>query len=172
MHTNLSVFSLLVCLSFLLCGCPKDGPEQGIIPVEKVSKAFADKYPDARNIMFDIEGDYYIATFTNDGYPTTAWFTDQGQWVMDKVKYPFSLLPLAVTDAFWNGTYGDWEVEECFVIHRAGMGTVYKIETEKGESEMDVYYSASGELIKAVQDDKNDDWPLYGTTIKAEQIKK
>lgn len=151
MHTNVAVVSLLVCFSLLLCGCPKDGPEQGIIPIEKVSQAFADKYPDARHIIFDIEGDYYVATFTNEGYPTTAWLTFQGQWVMDKVQYPFSFLPQPVTTAFWNGAYSDWEIEECFVIHRAGMETVYKIEVEKGETEMELYYSGTGELMEAVQ---------------------
>lgn len=163
MHTNVAVVSLLVCFTLFLCGCPKDGPEQGIIPVEKVSEAFADKYPDARNAIFDIDGDYYVAIFTNDGYPTTAWLTFQGQWVMDKVNYPFSFLPPPVTTAFWNGTYSDWEIKKCFVIHLAGMETVYKIEVEKDETEMELYYSASGELMEAVEDDKNDSWPLSGT---------
>lgn len=150
MNRKLISFALLLSVVLLGAGCNKDDDEKGIIPVDVVSKAFAEKYPDAQNVTFEIEGDYYEAEFQNDGRPTTAWFTYQGVWVMDKVKYPFNQLPGVVTNAFQQGSYGSWIPEDCYLINRAGMGPVYKIEAENGNTETDLYYSAEGDLIKAV----------------------
>lgn len=160
MYTKIAILSLLASIAVWFSGCKDDDQERGIVPVEQVSQAFAEKYPNARSIVFEIEGKYYVADFVNEGYPTTAWFTDQGQWVMDKIEYPFSRLPQKVTMAFLAGDYGDWEIEECYEINRAGMGTVYKIETQKGERERDLYYSSLGNLIKAVDEDGNEDQPV------------
>ena len=41
-------------------------------------------------------------------------------------------------------------------IGRAGMGTVYKVEVEKAEQETDLYYTLYGDLIKAVDNAKDD----------------
>ena len=160
MYTKITILSLLTSIVLLFSGCKDDDQERGIVPVEQVSQAFAEKYPNARNIVFEIEGKYYVADFTNEGYPTTAWFTDQGKWMMEKIEYPFSRLPQKVTTAFFEGIYGDWEIEECYEINRAGMGTVYKIEIQKGERERELYYSSLGNLIKTVEDDKNEDQPM------------
>lgn len=150
MNRKLISFALLLSVVVLGAGCNKDDNEKGIIPVDVVSQAFAEKYPDAQNVTFEIEGDYYEAEFQNDGRPTTAWFTDQGVWMMDKVKYPFNQLPGVVMNAFQQGSYGTWIPDDCYLIHRAGMGPVYKIEVENGNTETDLYYTAEGNLIKAV----------------------
>lgn len=149
MNKKRSLLFLLLTVVLLGTGCNKDEDEKGIVPVEQVSKAFAEKYPDAQDVTFEIEGNYYEAEFQNDGRPTTAWFTDQGEWMMEKIKYPFSQLPSAVMNAFQQGNYGSWIPDDCYLIRRAGMGTVYKIEVENGNTETDLYYSAYGDLIKA-----------------------
>ena len=40
------------------------------------------------------------------------------------------------------------------------MGIVYKIEAEQSNSEVDLYYSQYGNLIKAVDDEINNDAPI------------
>ena len=40
------------------------------------------------------------------------------------------------------------------------MTVVYKIDAEKGNSDMDLYYSPYGNLIKAVNDEGNEDAPI------------
>lgn len=161
MRTKILFFLLLAGIPFLWAGCDKDdNGEKGIQPTEPVAKAFAERYPDAQNIVFEIEGNYYEIDFTNDGRPTTAWFTDQGQWVMDKVKYPFSQLPQAVINSFLEGSYGSWTTDDCYIIQRAGIGTVYKIEAENGGKDIDLYYAANGELIQSVDNNAADDAPV------------
>lgn len=159
MNRKCIVFALLLSVVLIGTGCNKDDEEKGIIPVEQISKAFAEKYPDAQDVTFEIEGNYYEAEFQNDGRPTTAWFTDQGQWMMEKIKYPFNQLPGAVMNAFQQGSYGSWVPDDCYLIRRLDMGPVYKIEVENGNTETDLYYSALGNLIKAITGG-NDDRPL------------
>lgn len=160
MYAKLTVLTLWVALVFFFSGCKDDDQERGIIPVEQVSRAFAEKYPDARNIVFEIEGKYYVADFTDEGYSVVAWLTDQGRWMMEKIRYPFGRLPEKVTTAFLEGDYDDWEIEACYEINRADMGTVYRIETQKGEREKNFYYSSLGNLIRVVEGDTDNDGPV------------
>lgn len=74
---------------------------------------------------------------------------------MDKADTPFNQLPEAVTDAFNNGLYAGWKVDDSYTINRDSMAVVYKINAEKGNSDMDLYYSQYGNLIKAVNDEGN-----------------
>ena len=79
---------------------------------------------------------------------------------MDKADTPFNQLPEAVTAAFGNGLYAGWKVDDSYTINRDSMAVVYKIDAEKGNSDMDLYYSLYGNLIKAVNDDGNEDAPI------------
>lgn len=125
-----------------------------------VENAFQEKYPDAKNPVFEIEGNYYVVDFNNEGSETTAWFTDQGVWMMEKIDISFAQLPAAVSTAFKQGFYSNWTVDDTYAINRLNMGIVYKIEAEQSNSEVDLYYSQYGNLIKAVDDEINNDAPI------------
>ena len=139
--------------------CIRDS-HQGIIPLPPVENAFQEKYPDAKNPVFEIEGNYYVVDFNNEGSETTAWFTDQGVWMMEKIDISFTQLPAAVSTAFKQGFYSNWTVDDTYAINRLNMGIVYKIEAEQSNSEVDLYYSQYGNLIKAVDDEINNDAPI------------
>lgn len=162
MSTRSIILSLFVALGFVLTGCDNndDNHKNAIEPTEPVMQAFNKKYPDASNPLFTIEGNYYVAEFTNNGVSTEAWLTEQGKWMMDKADTPFNQLPEAVTDAFNNGLYAGWKVDDSYTINRDSMAVVYKINAEKGNSDMDLYYSQYGNLIKAVNDEGNEDAPI------------
>lgn len=160
MNTRLFLFACIAGLALIFSGCHKnDDNNEGIIPLPPVYKAFQDKYPDARDAFFDIEGMYYYVDFLNKNVPTTAWFTDQGVWTMDKAKIPFSQLPADVMAAFKEGPYAQLAVDDSYVINHVDMAVIYKIEAGTDDNEMDLYYSVSGELIKAIQNNGNDDSP-------------
>lgn len=162
MNTRSILFSLIAGVALLMAGCDKtdNDHKNAIEPTEPVLQAFNDKYPDATNTLFTIEGNYYVAEFTNNGVSTEAWLTDQGKWMMDKADTPFNQLPQDVTTAFDNGLYAGWKVDDTYTIHRDSMAVVYKIEAEKADSDMDLYYSGYGNLIKAVPDKGNEDAPI------------
>ena len=54
----------------------------------------------------------------------------------------------------------NWTVDDTYAINRLNMGIVYKIEAEQSNSEVDLYYSQYGNLIKAVDDEINNDAPI------------
>ena len=112
MNTRSILFSLIAGVALLMAGCDKtdNDHKNAIEPTEPVLQAFNDKYPDATNTLFTIEGNYYVAEFTNNGVSTEAWLTDQGKWMMDKADTPFNQLPQDVTTAFDNGLYAGWKV--------------------------------------------------------------
>ncbi len=101
-----------------------------------------------------------MVDFNNEGSETTAWFTDQGVWMMEKIDISFAQLPAAVSTAFKQGFYSNWTVDDTYAINRLNMGIVYKIEAEQSNSEVDLYYSQYGNLIKAVDDEINNDAPI------------
>ena len=77
MNTRLILFTCIAGLTLFFSGCSKnDDDHQGIIPLPPVENAFQEKYPDAKNPVFEIEGNYYVVDFNNGGSETTAWFTD------------------------------------------------------------------------------------------------
>lgn len=162
MNAKTTLFTLFAGLAILLAGCDNndDDHKDAIEPTEPVMQAFNKKYPNASNPIFTIEGNYYVAEFTNNGVSTEAWLTEQGKWMMDKADTPFNLLPEAVTAAFDNGLYAGWKVDDSYTINRDSMTVVYKIDAEKGNSDMDLYYSPYGNLIKAVNDEGNEDAPI------------
>lgn len=158
-----SIFlSLFAVLGLFLASCDNndDDHKNAIEPTEPVMQAFNKKYPNASNPIFTIEGNYYVAEFTNNGVSTEAWLTEQGKWIMDKADTPFNQLPEAVTAALNNGLYAGWKVDDSYTINRDSMAVVYKINAEKGNSDMDLYYSSYGNLIKAVNDEGNEDAPI------------
>lgn len=158
MNTRLILFTCIAGLTLFFSGCSKnDDDHQGIIPLPPVENAFQEKYPDAKNPVFEIEGNYYVVDFNNEGSETTAWFTDQGVWMMEKIDISFAQLPAAVSTAFKQGFYSNWTVDDTYAINRLNMGIVYKIEAEQSNSEVDLYYSQYGNLIKAVDDEINND---------------
>ena len=162
MNAKTTLFTLFAGLAILLAGCDNndDDHKDAIEPTEPVMQAFNKKYPNASNPIFTIEGNYYVAEFTNNGVSTEAWLTEQGKWMMDKADTPFNQLPGAVTAAFDNGLYAGWKVDDSYTINRDSMTVVYKIDAEKGNSDMDLYYSPYVNLIKAVNDEGNEDAPI------------
>lgn len=162
MNAKTRLFTIFAVLGFCLAGCDNndDDHKDAIEPTQPVMEAFNKKYPDASNPIFTIEGNYYVAEFTNNGVSTEAWLTEQGKWMMDKADTPFNQLPSDVTAAFDNGLYAGWKVDDSYTINRDSMAVVYKINAEKGNSDMDLYYSQYGNLIKAVNDEGNEDAPI------------
>lgn len=162
MKAKALLFTFFAGLAILLTGCDKDNNDHkdAIEPTEPVVLAFNKKYPDAVNPIFTIEGHYYVAEFMNNGVSTEAWLTNWGKWMMDKAETPFNLLPSDVTTAFNTGLYSGWKVDESYTINRDSMAVIYKIDAERGNSDMDLYYSQFGNLIKAVDDEGNEDAPI------------
>ncbi|MDD3037656.1 PepSY-like domain-containing protein [Bacteroides sp.] len=152
---KLKLYILILALStWSLQSCDNDDDESISVPVE-LQNAFASKYPNARNVKWEIESGYYVADFHN-GYDISAWFTSNGIWHMTETDIPYSKLPETVKSSFEKSEYKDWKKEDVDMFERQGLEIVYVIEVENQNQEVDLYYSEDGILIKTVVDTDDD----------------
>lgn len=153
---KLKIFTLLLVLgaAWSLYSCDNNDDESITVPVE-LQNAFSSKYPNAANVKWESKSGYYIADFY-DGYEASAWFTQDGKWKMTETDIPYDALPQAVKTSFETSEYKSWKIDDVDKLEREGFETVYVIEVENQNQEMDLYYSVNGELIKSVVDTEND----------------
>lgn len=163
MNAKILSFTIYASFALLFAGCSKDDENipGGIEPPKTILEAFNIKYPDARDTEWIVKNDYYVADFKNNTLDNTAWFDHLGVWAMIETEWPINRLPEAISTDIQQGEYAGWKIEEADTIGRAGMGTMYKVEVEKGEQDTDLYYTLYGDLIKAVVDaKKKEDAPI------------
>lgn len=153
---KLKIFTLLLALgaTWSLQSCDNNDDESINVPVE-LQNAFSSKYPNAANVKWESKSGYYIADFY-DGYEASAWFTQDGKWKMTETDIPYDALPQAVKTSFEASEHKSWIIDDVDKLEREGFETVYVIEVENQNQEMDLYYSVNGELIKSVVDTDND----------------
>lgn len=150
---KLKMFFVLLAaglLSLNLQSCDDD--DKGIAVSAELQNAFSDKYPDTRVMKWETEGGHYVAEFYNDRYEADAWFTPDGVWQMTETDLPYNALPAAVRNAFQSSQYAQWRVEDVDMVERRAMETVYVIEVESGNQEIDLHYNVDGILVKEVSD--------------------
>ena len=163
MNAKISVLTSFACFILLLAGCSRDNENipGGIEPPKTILDAFNLKYPEATDTEWTVDDDYYVIGFKNNHLDNKAWFSHTGVWAMIKTDLPLNQLPEAISASIRQSNYADWLIEEVDTIGRAGMGTVYKVEVEKGKQETDLYYTVYGNLIKAIDDAVNqEDIPI------------
>lgn len=145
----LFLFIALVSVTLYSCDSDDDDLKISSVPVE-TRNAFTSMYPSANKVDWDNEGGYYIAEFYENNIELSAWFDSNGLWYMTEHDIPYSALPEAVKTAFKASEYASWKVDDVDMLERKDMETVYIIEAENQNQEVDLYYSAEGILIKSV----------------------
>ena len=122
------------------------------------------KYPYAEAVTWQIKSNYVVAEFFNtEGndarHETNAWFDNSGIWYMTETDILFNELPDAVKTAFAASQYAEWRVDDVDKVERNNMDDIFIIEVENDNTEMGLYFSADGILVKEMADvDKNYDY--------------
>lgn len=163
MRTKLSVLALAMCglLAFTSC----DDDDNNYLPDQTVTKAFDTKYPDAGKVEWETKSGYEVADFHISGNDAEAWFDNKGNWLMTKTEINFGLLPEAVRKDLRANEYADWKYTDFDKLERSNAATIYVIEAEQGEKEVDLYYAEDGTLIKVVNDTDDDNSHFQPTII-------
>lgn len=144
------LIALLTVATFAFASCDKDDNHT---PNATITNAFKAKYPNAGKTEWEMKKNYHVAEFRQNGMEVEAWFDSNGEWLMTETDIKFTNLPEAIQNSYNAGEYKNgWRVEDVDKIEKTGMATVFIIEVEKGEQEMDLYYAEDGTLIKAVAD--------------------
>ena len=153
------LFLLALCGLFVFASCDDD--DNKYQPDQTITKAFDEKYPDAGKVKWETKKGYEVADFHLSGNDAEAWFDPQGKWLMTKTEINYGLLPEPVRLDLAKNAYKDWKATDFDKLERAGAATLYIIEVEQGDKEVDLYYTEDGILIKTVADsDNNDDYPV------------
>lgn len=176
MKTKFLVLTLISGAVFL-ASCEKDCTGDPVVPLppaspvsKQAAAALAAKYPSATNVSWQNKDAYVVARFTLPGVRSAAaggndlaaWFDNGGVWYMTETDIPFAALPAAVRTAFEGSEYAaaPWRVDDVDMLEREGVETIYVIEVEKREqgveTEVDLYYSADGVLVKMLTDSAPD----------------
>lgn len=153
---KLKMFFALLAIglfSFALQSCDDDDDGFASAP-NVIEEAFNQKFNDVHH-KWETRGSYYVAEFKHENHHAEAWFTPDGKWMMTETDIPYEALPQAVKTAFEASEYAAWKRDDVDRLEREGMETVYVIEVEKGKDEVDLYFDANGNLIKAVVDTDN-----------------
>ena len=169
MKRNTILMTLLVS-ALALAGCDKNEDNGSREPAvsQQAQAALAEKYPAATNVRWTAKDQYFVASFSlpasraEAGNDLAAWFDNGGAWYMTETDIPFTALPQAVQTAFNASEYAaaPWTVDDVDMLEREGVETIYVIEVEKRENgietEVDLYYSADGVLVKMLTDSAPD----------------
>ena len=152
---KLKIYTLLIafCAAWSLHSCDNDDDESIAVPTA-LQEAFSTKYPNVKNVKWETKAGYYVADFY-DGYEASAWFTTDGNWHMTETDIPYTALPDPVKSAFEASDYKTWRRDDVDKLERQGIETVYVIEVENQNQEVDLYYSVDGVLIKSIADTDN-----------------
>lgn len=137
---------------------------------EEVILEFNAKYPNATNVTWSTKdtyavADFYLASTRAGGHEpnNTAWFNMAGHWSMTETDITYQQLPEAVKTAFEASPYANWRIDdEIDKLQRSDNNeTLYIIEVSQKEgnveTEVDLYYTEEGILVKEIMDAETDD---------------
>lgn len=155
MKTKLSVLALAICGMLTFSSCDDD--DNNYQPDTTVTKSFDTKYPNADRVKWENKNGYQVADFHEGKNEAEAWFDNNGNWLLTKTEIDYGQLPQAVRESLEKGEYSQWQRTDIDRVERFNTATVYVIEVEQGNQEIDLYYAEDGTLIRFVIDDDNDD---------------
>jgi hypothetical protein len=114
---------------------------------EKVSKAFTQKFPNAKSVKWDKENETeWEAEFKLNSEEYSANFSTDGTWKETEHEIEISDVPTNVKQTIDN-EFAGYKIEEAEISETAE-GTVYEFKLEKGETEMEVALSPDGKVVK------------------------
>lgn len=162
MKKKLLLGALLMSGMLFLGACDDDENPKGNgsenVP-QKVLAAFEKEYGDAP-VTWELKGDYAVANLTRTG--ETAWFeVSTALCGLKEQDVPFAQLPVAVKTAFEASGYKTWKVDDVDKLVRKDSETLYVIEAEQGEKEVDLYYTEAGVLMHEIFDVEDNDYESY-----------
>ena len=166
------LFLCLAAVAFMACRNDDDN----IFPTnQKVAESLLTQYPSAQNISWGRAWGYWVAEFDRAEdeimVECEAWFSNDGVWYLGVSNIPYTILPIAIRNAFAVSDYSQWFIDEVDMVERYNSEVVYVLEAESDgpetAGEVDLYYTADGILIRSIV---NGAEPDYRPIILGEQI--
>lgn len=108
-------------------------------------------YPQATNVDWGEEGDYYTATFTHNGFLKKVWMNANAQWVMtDTDVETADRLPPLVYNSFIFTQYDSWTVNDVNLIKFPRHPSLYVVTVNQDNSisTYQLFYATDGRLLQ------------------------
>lgn len=162
---KLKMYFMMLALGFMsvvMASC-SDDDDNGISVPTELESAFVNEFGNVAHSWSTSRSGYHVAKFEYNRQEKEAWFNDQGEWMMTETDILFEALPESVKNAYAAlSQYAGWKVDDVDMLERNGMETIFVVEIEKGNEEVDLYFDAKGNLLKEVVDtDQDDDSESY-----------
>lgn len=142
--------------------CSDDDDNDGIKVPEALSQALKTKYPSATHIEWEQKGNFYVADCRVDGKEKDVWYNAKAEWQLTETDLQWNDVPGTVQTSFENSEYAaGWQRDDFDLLEYPLEPMVYVIEVEKGNQELQLFYSQEGNLIEKKDVTGKDDthWP-------------
>ncbi len=150
---NLLPAALILALSASACAQKMNETD---VP-QPVRTSFAKQFPKAESPKWELEDktDYEV-NFKQAGQKISAKYSAAGTWMETEQKIAAAELPEPVRKAI-AANYADHKMEGAEKAETPE-GTLYEVDLEKGEHEMEVVFNADGKVLKTKmeEEDKKD----------------
>lgn len=147
----------LVALSAAACAQhvnPADVPRP-------VNAAFAKQFPKAEKARWGMESKTeYEVEFKQGAESMSATYAADGQWLETEKKIKLEALPEAVRHTLAT-RYAGHKTEDISLVKNP-KGTFYEADIEKGETSMEVLFSADGVVLKEQVEERDNDQDEHG----------
>ena len=145
--------ALLVVAAAIYSFTVLTGPE---VP-QQVLAAFAEKFPDATKVEWEVESDNeYEAEFKRNKQEFSANFRADGTWLETETEIKKKDLPAAVQQAVATQFPG-YEIEEAERVETPTEAEAYEVELEKKKSEIEALFRADGTLLQQSSGEEADE---------------
>ena len=146
---------LFMVIGFSLASCSDD--DDFNLENQAIESAFSSLYPNATVTEWEMKFTYYVAEFKQNNFETEAWFDADASWVLTETDLNYAALPDSVVAGFEASEYASWKLDDIDKLERPESSTVYIIEVESGNTEIDLYFSEDGVLLKTEEESENTD---------------
>lgn len=99
-------FLLFISFLFIFSSCERDEFLKGTLDVY-----LYEMYPNASNLEWEKQDNYYVALFRNEGYYNEAWYDTQGNWYMTATTIPYINLPEAIYASLISAGFSENNLE-------------------------------------------------------------
>lgn len=115
------------------------------------SAALKKMYPQAREVAWDQQGNYYVATFTLNGFEKKVWMNANAQWVMTNTDLQTAdqLTPSVYND-FTLSQYSTWTVSDVNLMAFPKRAPLYiiTVNQDNSVSTYQLFYALDGRLLQ------------------------
>ncbi|HEY0977417.1 MAG TPA: PepSY-like domain-containing protein [Flavobacteriales bacterium] len=127
---------------------------QGDQPPAAAKDHFAQQYPGAVVKEWEKKTKHYKVEFKLKDEKYEAHYALDGAWVRTEHDVPKSTLPPTITGALKAGKYASWKVKDVEQHATPQHAVLYKVEVEKDERKMEVFFTPDGQVLREQEGSK------------------